>query len=45
MNIYLTVLEYNMLLLNLYSIGILSNIIEMENTEAKVQANIFRLEI
>lgn len=45
MNIYLTVLEYNMLLLNFYSIGILSNIIEMENTEAKLQANIFRLEI
>lgn len=45
MNIYLTALEHDMKLLELYSLCILSNLIEMQNAEAKVQANIFRLEI
>ena len=44
MNIYLTALEHDMKLLELYSLCIIANLIEMKNTEAKVQANIFRLE-
>lgn len=45
MNIYLEALEHDMKLLELYSLCIMYNIIEMQNTEAKVQANILRLEI
>lgn len=45
MDIYLKVLEHDILLLHLYSICIIANIIEMHNTEAEVQAKIFGLDI
>lgn len=45
MNIYLTALEHDMKLLELYSLCIIYNIIEMQNTEAEVQARIFGLDL
>ena len=45
MNIYLKALEHDMKLLELYSLCIIYNIIEMQNTEAEVQAKIFRLDL
>lgn len=43
MNIYLKALEHDMKLLELYSLCIIANLIEIENVKAKTQANIFRL--
>lgn len=45
MNIYLMALEHDMKLLELYALCIMANLIEMNNTEAKVHANIFGLEL
>ena len=45
MNIYLEALEHDMKLLELYSLCIIYNIIEMQNTEAEVQARIFGLDL
>lgn len=45
MNIYLTALEHDMKLLELYILCIMYNVIEMRNTEAEVQARIFGLDL